>query len=138
MQNKHVLLILPLLFAVGCGGDIRVTGTVKLSNGSPLTDAAILFESATASVFSHLDDGGNFTLYQMYPGDGVPPGVYRGQIQFDTSSVLPESLTMDESRWRALLEERMPFSTRYLSFETSELTLTVERGKPVHLDIVLE
>ena len=128
MKRKHLLfLLLPLLFAVGCGDSntAAVTGTVKFPNGTPFTNGMVIFESATTNVIGPLDSQGRFALYQHSPGDRVPPGEYRGMIS-------SEGTTNDAG------ETVMPFPAKFAQFSTSDLTITVEQGKPLTIDIVLE
>jgi hypothetical protein len=121
MNTRNILYVLPLLVFVGCSDAVSVTGTVKLADGTPFTMGYVSFESATTNVIGPLDRNGNFSLFQIKPGDRVPPGTYRGAIMFGGTD-----------------EDPLPFPSKYTSFATSGLTVTVERGKPVTLDIVLE
>lgn len=129
MTFRNFLLILPLLVAVGCGGNTAaVTGTVKLANGSPLTSGLVTFESATTNVVGNLDSQGRFSLFQIKPGDRVPVGTYRGSITTSGTPVYDDKGNE--------LPSLIP--AKYSSLETSGLSVTVEHGKPVHLDIILE
>jgi len=84
---RTILYLLPLVIVVGCGGDAaKVTGTVTLADGTPLTSGLVTFESATTNVVGNLDNQGRFSLFQARPGDRVPPGTYRGMIFYDTSA----------------------------------------------------
>ena len=132
MIFRKILYILPLVIAVGCGGDAAtVTGTVKLADGTPLTSGMMTFESATTNVVGNIDEQGRFSLFQARPGDRVPPGTYRGLVFYDTSA-------QESSRREGDRSSFLPFPEKYASFDTSGLTLTVEPKKAVHLDIVLE
>jgi len=129
---RTILYLLPLVIVVGCGGDAaKVTGTVTLADGTPLTAGRITFESATTNVIGNIDSQGRFALFQHRPGDRVPPGTYRGLIYYDT---MEQDMQRREGDHRSFL----PFAPKYASFETSGLTLTVEPRKAVHLEIVLE
>ena len=133
MNIRNLFFALPLLVAAGCGGDATsVSGTVKLADGTPLTSGMVIFESDTTNVISNLDERGRFSLFQFRPGDKVPPGNYQGMISYDTSA--QESAAGLQANAASFL----PFPVKYTSFNTSGLTLTVERGKSVQLDIVLE
>ena len=123
-----------VLMAMGCGGATKVTGTVTLKDGTPFTEGAVMFENEAVSVYAPLDCNGKFTLFQNHPGDGVPPGTYQGRIVFDTDNLVPGDISNRET----VLAQKMPFPMKYLSFDQSELTLTVEPGKSVHINIVLE
>ena len=133
MKYRQIFYLLPLLIAVGCGGDaVPVTGTVKLTDGTPLTSGSMIYQSETINVVGNLDAQGRFSLYQQKPGDKVPPGTYRGAISYDTSQDNPVQV---EGVSRQSL---LPFPAKYESFEQSGLTFVAEPGKPLHLEIVLE
>jgi len=135
MQKIQLLVtMIAVLALVGCGDTAKATGTVKLSNGTVLTNAAITFENEKMSIFSPLDSNGNFSLFQNKPGDGVPPGTYKGRIEVNLDALDP-GMVPDRD---AAIAEALPFAWRYMDFDTSGLTLTVEPKKAVHLDIVLE
>jgi len=129
-------VVLVLVFVSGCGGgDTKVDGTVTLPDGSPLTEGVMMFDNGKTNVVGKLDAQGKFALYQFKPGDGVPPGTYRGMIQYEVE-VAPE--LEGEARYAALAKA-LPFSPKYLELGTSGLTLTVESGKKVApMNIVLE
>ena len=135
MIFRKILYVLPLIVVVGCGDAASVTGTVKLADGAPLTSGLVTFESATTNVVGNLDEQGRFSLFQSRPGDRVPPGTYRGMISYDTSSA--ES-NVDVLAGGQQNTNFLPFPSKYTSYETSGLTLTVQPGKAVQLDIVLE
>jgi hypothetical protein len=134
MQRIQLFVIVIVLTLVGCSDAARVTGTVKLKDGTPLPGGAITFEDERMNVYSPVDSKGNFSLYQIKPGDGVPPGTYKGRISFSLDALDPGNVAHRE----AAIAQKVPFPMKYLSFDHSELTLTVEPRKPVHLDIVLE
>ena len=132
MLFRKILYVLPLFVVVGCGDAASVTGTVKLADGTPLTSGMVTFESATTNVVGNLDGQGRFSLFQVRPGDRVPPGTYRGAIFYDTS------LAESQAGRQARVANFLPFPAKYASLEKSGLTLTVQPRKAVHLDIVLE
>jgi len=132
---RSFFLVLCCVFLAGCGGDAAsVIGTVKLADGTPLTSGFVTFESSTTNVVGYLDERGRFSLFQARPGDRVPPGTYRGAISYDTTAAESAAGMQEEGVVRNFL----PFPSKYTSFETSGLTLTVEPRQKVQLDIVLE
>ena len=66
---------------IGCSGGGKtthpVTGTVKFSDGSPLTIGTIIFTSADHQATGELDSSGKFTLSSYGDGDGAPEGTYQ-------------------------------------------------------------
>jgi len=114
---KKFLCIFPLCIILGCSDATPVTGTIKWADGNPFTEGIITFENEKTNVVGTLDAQGHFSLFQMKPGDRVPPGSYRGAITPEMYVQIPSKFT---------------------SVTTSGLAITVESGQPVHLDIVLE
>ena len=135
-MKKFQLLVtmIAVLALVGCGDTAKVTGTVKLPDGTTLSDAAIAFENEKMSIFSPLDSNGNFSLFQNKPGDGVPPGTYKGRIEVNLDAMDP-GMVSDRD---AAIARALPFPQKYMNIETSDLTLTVKPKEAVHLEIVLE
>ena len=116
---RKLLYILPLCIVLGCGGGgTAVTGTVKFADGTPFTEGDVIFENETTNVVGYLDSRGRFALFQVRPGDRVPPGTYRGAISPNCPSII--------------------IPLKYTSSITSGLVITVEPGNPLHLDIVME
>jgi hypothetical protein len=136
MTFRNILYTLPLLLTIGCSDATSVTGTVKLADGQPLTAGYVSFESATTNVIGPLDKNGHFSLFQIRPGDRVPPGTYRGMIVYDLSSFA--SAEGMNASGDDIIKKYLPFPVKYTAFDTSGLTVTVEKGKPVKMEIVLE
>ena len=67
------------LFCVGCG-DPTVTGTVKFSDGTPLSGGMVVLQNETSQGIGELRHDGTFTVYQYRPGDGLKRGKYTGYI----------------------------------------------------------
>ena len=80
MQNMHsnLLLLLVLLCAAGCGGQIKVEGKVTFSDdGLPLTAGTVNFVTETFEARGFLQADGTYKLSSVGKDDGVPPGKYR-------------------------------------------------------------
>lgn len=80
----HRVFYLPallfLLSLVGCSKYVGVDGTVKWSDGSPLTEGTIIFEGATHSALGDIQKDGTFKMGMVKPGEGMPPGDYKVTI----------------------------------------------------------
>ncbi len=138
LNNTKALfaMILPLLVVCAGCGDTAVTGVVKRADGTPLKSVNVVFDNGTTNVIGPTNDKGEFSLYQIKPGDGVPPGTYRGQVEVNVDGA---STGMSDEAYQEYLSKTLGFSSKYLDFDTSGLTLTVEAGKPVpKMEIVLE
>jgi len=126
-------VVLVLALVSGCGsGAVKIEGTITLPDGSPIKKGTqIMYDDGKTSVVGYTNEQGKFALYHLKPGDGVPPGTYRGAIQYDGAFVPSAS--------GAETAPNVPFSPKYLDMNTSGLTLTVESGKRVPpLNIALE
>jgi len=65
---KKYLLIL-LLFACGCGdGSVKVKGTVKFDDGTPLTAGFVKFIGDTTEASGAVQSNGTYTLGALQPG----------------------------------------------------------------------
>lgn len=126
-----ILVCVPLVLCLGCSDNARVSGVVKLPDGSTLTKGTVIFENDTINVIGLIDKQGRYSLFQVQLGDGVPPGNYRGYVRYPSEK--PTTGKDGE-----ILEPAVHFSAKYTRPDTAELNLTVERGKPVVMDIVLE
>lgn len=63
----------------GCK-DPKLTGTVKFTDGTPLTTGMVVLQNDKSQGIGELKEDGSFDLYQFKPGDGLKPGVYKGYI----------------------------------------------------------
>ena len=119
-----------LLFAVaGCGSRLaQVKGTITLADGRPMTRGMVIFEKGEgeAAVMARgaIAPDGTYEMSTYKPGDGVPPGKYRVQI-----NPIDLSDTPDE-------QKNLPFDAKYTKFDTSGLMYEVKPG-PNLFDIKL-
>lgn len=72
----------------GCGSGVKarlykVTGTVKLASGQPLTSGTIYFDSDKFNAYGQIQPDGSFTLTTLRPDDGAPVGTYRVYLSGD-------------------------------------------------------
>jgi hypothetical protein len=124
-RGQHVVAGVFLVLLAGGGCDrsaplYPVRGTVTLEDGSPLTRGMVVFESTDAAVGvtarGEIKADGSYQLSTFQPGDGVPPGRYRVQINpMDRSEVADE-------------DKKLPYDIKYTSFETSALRYEVKPG----------
>ena len=81
---KHLLISFSLFFcillAAGCGGNVKVTGTVTFTDGEPLTTGQVVFENEKISAMGKLSDDGTYTLGTDKENNGIPKGQYRVYI----------------------------------------------------------
>lgn len=120
MQHYTVLLfVLFFTTMIGCR-DPQVMGTVKFSDGTPLTSGMVVLQNEERQGVGELRSDGTFSIYQMKPGDGLRRGVYRGYI----------NNAMDPKTFASLVD------MKYTSMESSGISYDSKNGST--LDIVVE
>ncbi len=73
---KYFTLLI-LLFLVGCGGQVGVTGKVTFKeDGKPLTKGTVVFQKPLFMASGTLNENGEYTLAAYKPGDGTQKGEY--------------------------------------------------------------
>ena len=81
-MNKNIksfTLVLLIIFLAGCGnGNKKLTGKISYSDGSPVTQGFVYFDSKTTNFQSRgeiLPDG-TYEVGSVTARDGIPPGEY--------------------------------------------------------------
>ena len=139
MKNTHYpsALILLLLFAVGCGGNVAVTGKVTFQDGTPLESGTVFFESTELSARGYILSGG---VYSLETGEqkGIPPGTYRVSIGGYEPTVVPAPIGPDglPAGMARIVPAVIPIADKFLSAETSGLVCEVKRR--TKFDITVE
>jgi hypothetical protein len=107
----------------GCGGGLQpVRGTVKLPDGKPAAGSQVVFEGGPenekkkVTARGDVRDDGSFELSTIKPGDGVPPGKYKVQVN-------PPPMVNAEAAYVS------PFNVKYSNFQTSGLEFEVMAGQ---------
>lgn len=93
---SRLFLFVPLLAAVGCGGDskpaaVPASGTVKYRKTTNATGALVVFHPTDPAVekriggkpFGKVKEDGTFTLTSYAEGDGAPEGEYGVTVQWN-------------------------------------------------------
>jgi hypothetical protein len=119
MQRVEILALTALAF-VGCGSGLQpVRGKVMLPDGKPAANSQVVFEGPTGgkaiSARGDVQVDGSFELSTVQPGDGVPVGKYRVQVN-------PPAVVDAEAAQRA------PFHPKFSDFSTSGLEFEVKSG----------
>jgi hypothetical protein len=112
----------------------QVTGTVKLTDGTPLEGGRLLFRPEGETVYAAKGDvrsDGTFELSTFGIGDGAVAGAHRVMVL----PPVPEGF-MDEPRTTP--GTRLAIDLKYQSLRTSPLEFTVEPGGENHFDIAVE
>ncbi len=121
------LLVLNVL--VGCGSDrqmAKVTGTVKLSDGTPVTSGTVEFETVDqkppVTATGEINEAGEFKLGTWTADDGVVIGKHRAVVVAD--------FEIGTGAERPNLIPKSTVHSKYREFETSGLEFTIEEDNP--------
>jgi hypothetical protein len=94
-----------------------VRGKVTLPDGKPAAGSQVVFESEQEgkkiSARGDVRDDGSYDLSTFKPGDGVPPGKYKVQVN-------PPPMVNAEGPYT------LPFHAKYSSFQSSGLEFEVK------------
>src|SRR4051812_41068059 len=105
----------------GCSARLQpVRGKVTLADGKPAAGSQVVFESdregKKISARGDVQEDGSYSLSTFQPGDGVPPGKYKAQVN-------PPPMVNAEGPYVS------PFNTKYSNFQTSGLEFEVKAGQ---------
>lgn len=105
------------LILSGCGSNgIKAGGTVKFSDGSPLTCGTVLFENESSQYVGHIKPDGSFVVSGLKEGDGLPAGTYKVAI-----SGAAEYVADAEGNET----EKFLINPKYISTSTSDLAFDI-------------
>src|SRR5438094_9903388 len=115
------IICLFIVAFAGCGAGLQpVRGTVKLPDGKPAAGSQVVFEGGPegrkVSARGDVQTDGSFELSTNKPGDGVPPGKYKVQVN-------PPPMINPEAAYVS------PFNAKYSNFQTSRLEFEVKAGQ---------
>ena len=124
MNKKPALfaasLLTALLVAAGCGNNIKVSGKVTLTDGTPVPGGRIVFISGVNQGKGNIGPDGTYRLSFQKKDDGIPPGEY--VVLISGAFFKPKNLVatdeMDEG-------SRPMVDLKYAETETSPLTCSV-------------
>lgn len=71
------MLCFTLIAIVGCSNNVKVTGKVTLPDGTPVTQARVIFISGVNQGTGETDQNGTYSLSFTGQNDGVPKGEYQ-------------------------------------------------------------
>jgi hypothetical protein len=121
MSVFRIVAATMLVIVAGCGSGLQpVRGTVTLQDGKPAAGSQVVFEGGPVgkSVTARGDvmSDGSYELGTYKPGDGIPPGMYKVQVN-------PPPMVNAEAAYVS------PFNAKFSSFQTSGLEFEVKSGQ---------
>ena len=136
MKRFLLLLAVAFIFTSGCSDKVGVNGTVKFSDGEPLTQGTVFFRNAegTRMYQGALQTDGSFALGEIRDGDGIPSGSYTAWIaganRTDYARDADGNLTGKQVNVVLI-------DPKYETPETADLSFTIEQKK-TRIDILVE
>jgi hypothetical protein len=147
LRSASALWLLPLSFALGCGGTGEVTGKVTFANKPVTSGSVLILASDKLTYTSQLDENGAYKITNVPPGDakvvvsspnpaitaaGQGKSPHKDPLNRFKTGPLPKNgpAVAPPTTWF-----RIP--AHYAEFETSGLRLTVLSGDNT-FDIPLE
>jgi hypothetical protein len=129
--NFLLLFVVICVCCFGCGERrTKITGTVQLTDGTPITRGYVVFDNDKNSFFGKIDKNGSYITGAEKKVDGIPDGTYKiylGQV----NGHKPD-------KTKRKIEEIKIVNPKYCSAKTTDLTFEVKRGGAKVFDIVVE
>ncbi|MDO5309466.1 MAG: hypothetical protein Q4G03_08235 [Planctomycetia bacterium] len=119
-------LILPMTLLVGCGGKVKLTGTVLYSDDNePVADGMVYFVNGDFSAHGVIQNG-HFSVSSVKENDGLPAGDY--EVYFaGIEKVVKEASTNDQGETTEPVTVNA-IDVKYLSASTSGIRQKVDRS----------
>jgi hypothetical protein len=129
---KRILLsiILLALCCFGCGGQPKLKGSVVFSDDqSPLPCGTVMFDDGKVTAHGNIKEDGTFTVGSLKENDGLPAGSYKVAI-VGAYKLLPCPQNEDDDPKNDIYPppQEQLIDKKYESYETSQLTVTVEKS----------
>ncbi|MGL4595424.1 MAG: hypothetical protein ACRCUY_11920 [Thermoguttaceae bacterium] len=133
--EKIAFVLLICLILTGCSNEVLIKGSVKYSDGKPLTRGNVVFDSATNSFFGLIDESGNYRTGALRPNQGIPPGAYKVWLSgTETQETIPAKSSKQEGDYKII-----PHVAKiYTSPTTTPLVFEVKKDGPKIFDITIE
>lgn len=122
-------LLMFFLYLTGCSNGVKVTGTVKLVDGTPITQGSVVFDSKTDSFFGDIKSDGSYVTGGVKPEQKIPYGIYTVWLS-GTEKIANHS---DSS-----YDVQIQIAKKYTSASTSGLQFELKPGGPKTFDIIVE
>ncbi|MDR2171429.1 MAG: hypothetical protein LBP59_14900 [Planctomycetaceae bacterium] len=136
-MNRKIFVVLffgIMICVVGCSGKVQISGTVKYSDGAPVTKGNVVFESADSSYFGVINNDGTYITGGNKQVEGIPKGIYKVWLAQTESS---EDI-LDENGTVVSYNITQAVAKKFTSPETTDLTFEVKPGGQKTFNIVVE
>ncbi|HBT77829.1 MAG TPA: hypothetical protein DEB39_13105 [Planctomycetaceae bacterium] len=134
-QLLSCVLLLGVLCFVGCSGKVKMHGSVKYPDGSPLAKGTVFLSNGMQMFQGELTADGSFNIGELSDGDGIPPGSYMIWLAANTTDYEVDPVTEKPTGKQI---KNIVIDPKFENRDTSGLSVVVEAGKSVPLEIVVE
>ena len=134
MKNIALVLAFSLLMVCGCGNKTKISGTVKYSDGTPVTKGNVVFDTGVDSFFGKINNDGTYVTGGTKEVEGIPSGTYKVWLSATESS----ENTQRADGTVGAYSTTPTVAKKYTSPNSTDLTFEVKSGGPRAFDIVVE
>lgn len=136
MKHSPYLLVflLVLVFFAGCSKKIKVHGSVRFSDGVPLTEGTVFLSDGLLMYHGEIAPDGSFRLGEIREGDGMPPGRYSAWVAANKE----EYETDAQGKPTGKRIKTNLIDPKYTNRKTSGLTFEIMPGKRNAIEITVE
>jgi hypothetical protein len=131
-MKRWLFFAMILLTTLGCSDKITVKGTVKFSDGEPLTKGEVFFGNAagTHQYYGSIKPDGSFSLGGLKDGEGIPAGKYSVWL---VRVNLTEYGT--DERGRGWVNETIIVDPRFEQPQTSGLSFDIDKAADIEITV---
>ncbi|MDR2761481.1 MAG: hypothetical protein LBB88_02635 [Planctomycetaceae bacterium] len=125
-MKQFTLLIALTLLCVGCSKNISVWGTVKYTDGQPLTQGSVMFTTQTYVGSAPIQPDGTYKVSGDSVNSGIPSGEYKVCVAASTST------SVDTAGWERGVSM---VDTKFSNPETSGLVIKIDKATKYDITI---
>ncbi|MDR2171410.1 MAG: hypothetical protein LBP59_14805 [Planctomycetaceae bacterium] len=136
-MNRKIFIVLVfgiMFYVTGCSGKVQISGTVKYSDGDPVTRGNVVFESADSSYFGVINKDGTYITGGNKQVEGIPKGTYKVWLAQTESS---ENF-FDENGTVVSYTITPKVAKKFTSSDSTDLIFEVKSGGTKTFNIVVE
>ncbi|MDR1491797.1 MAG: hypothetical protein LBT05_03625 [Planctomycetaceae bacterium] len=134
MKFYSLIVSLSCLLLVGCNNGTKITGTIKFSDGTPVTKGQVVFDNGNNSYFGAISSAGTYVTGGNQTVEGIPNGSYKvwlaGTETADNKTGANGTITS--------YTVTQTVAKKFTSLNTTDLKFEVKPGGAKTFDITVE